>query len=104
MQLAAKRPEAVATRELALTFGLPALRVTPKPNRIGTVGQVDDTAGIQRNRLRWFEIQMLENACMAAAWLQPCHLGGTDVKGVRATAEGSCTATQLMVGFQQRDL
>lgn len=38
---------------------------------------------------------------MAAAGLQSCHLGRTDIKGVGPPSKGACATTQLAMGFQQ---
>ena len=38
---------------------------------------------------------------MAAARLQSCHLGRTNIEGVWPSPEGACATSQLVMGFQQ---
>ena len=47
---------------------------------------------------------MLQQTGMTAPRLQSGHLGGANVEHPWTTPECSGTSTQLMMGFQQRDL
>ena len=97
-------PEALAAGKLGLAFLAPALGIAVKAHRRSPIGQIHDAAWIQGLGRRWDHVQVLEQALMNAAGLQPRHLGGPHIEHIGAAAEGAGAATALVVGFQQLHL
>ena len=101
MQSLAELPEALTAWELLLAFLPPKFWISPNSNGLVPIGEIHHAAGVKGCGLRQRYPQFGKQALMAAAWLKAGHLGGSGIKGVRATPKGAGAATALVVGFQQ---
>lgn len=66
---------------------MPAGRIVPNPDRITAVGEIHHAPGIELLCSGERQLQVAEDARMAAADLKACDLGGADIKGVRPSPE-----------------
>ena len=66
-----------------------------------TVVEIHHAARVQGAGCWQWNPQFGEQSLVATAELQPRHLSGTSIKGVRAAAEGAGATTALVMGFQE---
>ena len=101
MQALAKLPEALTAWKLCLPLLLPAFGVAPDLHWWLSVGEIDDTAGIQ-GRCSWQRhSEFGKEPLVASALLEASDLGCSGIKGVRTSAKGPSAAAALVMGFEQ---